>query len=290
MEDVVQDGASVPTHADILEQLDRIRSSSEFDVPERARQFFAYVVGETVGGRANRIKAYSIAVEVYGRSCSFDPQIDPVVPIQAGLIRRGLEHYYLVAGQNDPIVVTMPKGGYVPVFSRRTETPPSAHRLAATYSKQLTATWGRAPPWVGLILVVAALMGLALYAGGMFRFGDGFGITDRQAAARRSEVGDRTLRGPLGHPRLAVIAQGLTDEVIGQLAKFKEIVVVAGTGIMLAAGDSEALFALEGRVRLHGDKLRLNARLLDRNSGSVVWTNNYDSIVQVQACFNSRPT
>ena len=43
VEDVVQDGASVPTHADILEQLDRIRSSSEFDAPERARQFFTYV-------------------------------------------------------------------------------------------------------------------------------------------------------------------------------------------------------------------------------------------------------
>ena len=284
VEDVVQDGASVPTHADILEQLDRIRSSSEFDVPERARQFFAYVVGETVGGRANRIKAYSIAVEVYGRSCSFDPQIDPVVRIQAGLIRRGLEHYYLVAGQNDPIVVTMPKGGYVPVFSRRTETPPSAHRLAATYSKQLTATWGRAPPWVGLILVVAALMGLALYAGGMFRFGDGFGITDRQAAGPGvPKLVIEPFEDLSGTPDSAVIAQGLTDEVIGQLAKFKEIVVVAGTGIMLAAGDSEALFALEGRVRLHGDKLRLNARLLDRNSGSVVWTNNYDSIVQVQS-------
>ena len=281
MADVVQDGASVPTHADILQQLDRIRSSSEFDVPERARQFFAYVVGETVGGRANRIKAYSIAVEVYGRGCSFDPQIDPVVRIQAGLIRRGLEHYYLVAGQNDPIVVTMPKGGYVPVFSRRTEAPPSAYSFAATYSKQLTATWGRAPPWMGLFLVVAALMGLALYAGGLLRFGDNFGNTSNQAGPDVPRLVIEPFEDLSGTPDSAVIAQGLTDEVIGQLAKFKEIVVVAGTGVMLAAGDPKALFALEGRVRLHGEKLRLNARLLDRNSGSVVWSNNYDSIVQV---------
>ena len=146
MVDVVQDGASVnsqplPTDADILAQLDRIRSSSEFDVPERARQFLAYVVGETVAGRANRIKAYSIAIEIYGRSGSFDPQMDPVVRIQAGLIRRGLEHYYLVSGQDDPIVVTMPKGGYVPVFSRRNEaTPPPADGLAGNL---LETTHGR---------------------------------------------------------------------------------------------------------------------------------------------------
>ena len=280
--DVVQDGASVPAHADILQQLDRIRSSSEFDVPERARQFFAYVVGETVAGRANRIKAYSIAVEVYGRSGSFDPQMDPVVRIQAGLIRRGLEHYYLVAGQNDPIVVTMPKGGYVPVFSRRPEAPPSAYSFAATYSKQLTTTWGRPPLWMGFFLVVAALMGLALYAGGLLRFGDSFGITSKQAGPDVPRLVIEPFEDLSGTPDSAVVAQGLTDEVIGQLAKFKEIVVVAGTGQMLAAGDSKALFALEGRVRLHGDKLRLNARLLDRNSGSVVWTNNYNSIVQVQ--------
>ncbi|TXR46340.1 hypothetical protein FVA77_25620, partial [Phyllobacterium endophyticum] len=70
MVDVVQEAGSGPTDADIIQQLDRIRSSIDFDVPERARQFLAYVVGETLAGRANRIKAYSIAVEVYGRSCS----------------------------------------------------------------------------------------------------------------------------------------------------------------------------------------------------------------------------
>lgn len=296
--DVVQDGASVdaqtlPTDADILAQLDRIRSSHEFDVPERARQFLTYVVSETVAGRANRIKAYSIAVEVYGRSGSFDPQVDPVVRIQAGLIRRGLEHYYLVSGQDDPIVVTMPKGGYVPVFSRRGEaTPPPADGFAATYSNQIAAVWGRAPPWKGLVFVVAAFLGLALFAGGLLRVGwpDSLNISSSQSVKQTGPDVPRLVIEPFedlsGTQDSAIIAQGLTDEVIGQLSKFKEIVVVAGnpsggSSKLPAAGGSQALFALEGRVRVQGEQLRLSARLLDRRDGSVVWTNNYDSIVQV---------
>jgi len=296
--DVVQDRASVdsqplPTDAEILAQLDRIRSSSEFDVPDRARQFLAYVVGEAVAGRANRIKAYSIAIEIYGRSGSFDPQMDPVVRIQAGLIRRGLEHYYLVSGQDDPIVVTMPKGAYVPVFSRRNELiPPPAGGLPATPPNKFSAVRGRAPPWMWLVFAAAAFMGLALFVGGSPRFGwpDSLSINSSQSVKQAGPDVPRLVIEPFedlsGTQDSAIIAQGLTDEVIGQLAKFKEIVVVAGnppggSSKLLAAGGSQALFALEGRVRVQGEQLRLSARLLDRSDGSVVWTNNYDSIVQV---------
>ena len=81
----------------------RILASPDFNVPERARAFLEYVVTETLSGRADRIKAYSIAIEVFGRGASFDPQSDPVVRIEAGRVRRGLERYYLTAGRSDPI-------------------------------------------------------------------------------------------------------------------------------------------------------------------------------------------
>ncbi|MDW9559086.1 hypothetical protein GOA72_32275, partial [Sinorhizobium meliloti] len=110
---------ALPTEAEVLAQLDRIRFSTEFDAPERARQFLAYVVGETIAGRADRIKAYSIATEVFGRDSSFDAQTDPAVRIEAARIRRALERYYLVEGHNDPLVINMPKGAYVPTFERR---------------------------------------------------------------------------------------------------------------------------------------------------------------------------
>ena len=32
-------------------------------------------------------------------------------------MRRALEHYYLTAGADDPIIITIPKGAYVPAFT-----------------------------------------------------------------------------------------------------------------------------------------------------------------------------
>src|SRR5262249_37680317 len=98
------------TPSEIRAQLDRILASADFDVPGRVRRFLDYVVTEALSGRASRIKAYSIAVEVFGRDATFDPQSDPVVRMEAGRVRRALERYYLTAGSSDPIVITIPKG------------------------------------------------------------------------------------------------------------------------------------------------------------------------------------
>src|SRR5262245_44954438 len=84
--------------SDILEQLERIERSPEFIISDRGRRFLRFVVEETVAGRGDRIKAYSIGTQVFERSDTFDPQYDPVVRIEAGRIRRALERYYLVAG------------------------------------------------------------------------------------------------------------------------------------------------------------------------------------------------
>ena len=99
-------------------QLERLVASADFDVPERARKFLRYVVEETLAGRGDRIKAYSVGTEVFERDASFDAQSDPVVRIEAGRLRRALEHYYLVAGQSDPVLIDIPKGAYVPTSRR----------------------------------------------------------------------------------------------------------------------------------------------------------------------------
>lgn len=95
-----------PAKEDIRAQLERIIGSPEF--PNAGHAFLRYVVGEAVAGRAERIKGYSIAVEVFNRDEGFN-QDDPVVWIEAGRLRRTLERYYLVAGQNDPVRIDIPK-------------------------------------------------------------------------------------------------------------------------------------------------------------------------------------
>jgi len=105
-------------HAAIREQLDRVLASPEFQTTDRVRDFLRFVVEETLAGRSDQLKGYTIATAVFGRGDDFDPGQDPIVRIQAGRLRRALERYYLVAGGRDPIVIDVPKGRYVPRFRR----------------------------------------------------------------------------------------------------------------------------------------------------------------------------
>ena len=102
----------------IRAQLERITASADFGATARNKRFLEFVVSETLEGRRDLIKAYTIATSVFGRGADFDPQVDSIVRIEAGRLRRALEHYYLTAGRADPVVISIPKGSYVPVFSR----------------------------------------------------------------------------------------------------------------------------------------------------------------------------
>jgi len=100
----------------IERQLLRILDSPEFNAAKQQRKFFEFVVNETLAGRSQEIKGYTIATCVFGRNEDFDQNSDPIVSVQANRLRRALERYYLVAGKEDPILIDIPKGTYVPTF------------------------------------------------------------------------------------------------------------------------------------------------------------------------------
>ena len=118
-----------PTPAAIRAQLERILQSAEFRASDKQRNFLRFVVDETLAGRTSQIKGYTLAVAVYGRTERFDPQVDPIVRVEAGRLRRALAHYYLTAGKNDPVGITVPKGSYVPAFQMIGSLPSGAGTL-----------------------------------------------------------------------------------------------------------------------------------------------------------------
>lgn len=105
--------------AEIQEQLARIVHTAAFRASRRLTRFITFVVEDTLAGKSDRIKAYTIAIEALGRSSTFDPQTDPIVRVEAGRLRQALARYYASAGRNDPIVIEVRRGGYVPSFRRR---------------------------------------------------------------------------------------------------------------------------------------------------------------------------
>lgn len=107
--------AEVPG-ADIRTQLERILGYPQFQASDRRRAFLRFVVEETLAGRADRLKAFPIAVAVFGRDETFDSQTDPVVRLEARRLRRDLDSYYVDRGAKDPVRISIPKGSYVPNF------------------------------------------------------------------------------------------------------------------------------------------------------------------------------
>ena len=167
----------------IREQLDRILKSGPFLHAPRRQRFLEYIVNETLAGRGERLKGYSIAQEVFDRSDAFDPNVDPIVRVEAARVRDKLREYYGVDGRSDPIRIDLPKGSYTPHIEFRqapipepqpgqpdasipdrhldptqpqiaiADEPPSSAR---PWLKSLTR-WQMAVPALALLLLLAAL-------------------------------------------------------------------------------------------------------------------------------------
>lgn len=134
------DGAVGPTGTQIQDHLKKILGSSEFQATKQQRDFLRFVVLETLAGRADRLKGYTVATEVFGRTSDFNPSIDPIVSIQANKLRRALERYYLVKGAVDPFKIDIPKGGYVPTFIRQDVYSPRVARSSESVSENVWPT------------------------------------------------------------------------------------------------------------------------------------------------------
>ncbi len=93
----------------------KICNSSSLRRSPRLQRFLRYIVDQTHSGRGESIKEYSIAVAVYDKAASFDPQLDPIVRVEAGRLRSRLLEYYAGPGRDDAIIIELPKGAYLPV-------------------------------------------------------------------------------------------------------------------------------------------------------------------------------
>src|SRR5215469_14192640 len=140
-------GGGRPSAQEIRAALERVVASDVMRSSPQLTAFLRFVVDAVLEGNSDRIKGYVIAVEVLKRGASFNPQIDPIVRVEATRLRRTLERYYGGAGAGDPVVITLPRGSYVPTFTRRYPAAGAADRGVETKSGPADETL---PPGNGL--------------------------------------------------------------------------------------------------------------------------------------------
>lgn len=111
--------STIADHETVLKHLDKIVESPGFVNAQRMRSLLKFIVHESLNGHTNALKAFTIAVEVFQRDESFDPQQDPLIRVQAGNLRKRIEQYYQDEGKDDPVIIEIPKGAYSAIFSTK---------------------------------------------------------------------------------------------------------------------------------------------------------------------------
>ena len=132
-----------PTREEIQDQLDRIMRSSLFVRSERMSRFLRFSVENSLASPGSAIKEYLVGVEVFDRPADYDPQVDPIVRVEARRLRAKLKSYYGDAGSADPVLIDFPKGAYSAVFR-------SAEAARAAVSEQLSQTAVAVLPFANL--------------------------------------------------------------------------------------------------------------------------------------------
>lgn len=106
---------------EIKRALDRILASETFARSDRGRKLLAYLVEREQAGEGERLKGFSIAMDVFGKDSDFDPSTDAVVRVQAGRLRELLGQYYLTEGIHERVRIEIARGGYLPSYRRRAD-------------------------------------------------------------------------------------------------------------------------------------------------------------------------
>jgi TolB-like protein len=256
----------------IRAQLGRVLKSAEFAASKRLTKFLCYVVERTLAGNAGKIKAYTIAVEAYGRK-DFDAQ-DPYIRNIAGEVRRALKKYYLDQGREDPICIDIPKGTYVPEFTCvQVETDSIPPRTLPSVTPAVAHPLRKSS--IERSLITAATTTTATTTTTT--------TTDANAALWPT-VAVIPFTARHVEPQHEVLGEVVADDVILGLSRSDELQVIsrlsttvfrdAHAGLDEISTKLKANYVLSGSYRVLAGLLCLNVELCETSSGQVIWADN----------------
>lgn len=146
----------------------RVANASNFRNCPKLRAFFLYICENTLLGRLENVREQPIGTRVFGRAPDYNLNEDNIVRVEARELRKRLEAYFSGDGCAEPLIVEVPKGGYVPVFKQReqpvpqTVTEPQVALVVPTEPKPEVPGW-RMPLLIGsLAILIAAVLWLGV--------------------------------------------------------------------------------------------------------------------------------
>lgn len=272
-----------PAHADIQAQLARILVSAEFAASARLQKFLSFLVAETLAGRSDRLKEYPIAIDVFERDESFDPQTSSIVRVEASRLRSKLDKYNAIGGRDDAVRISLKLGSYVPSFEHAATAAASVE--IETEIPTISAT---APPKqrFAAVFIVVSVLAIAIYL-----------VLDVWLMTRGKEpssvaldmtysVAVLPLRNLSGDSSEDYFGDGMTDALITGLARERVAHVTSMTSVMAYKNVDRPLPAIaselgvshlvEGSVMRVGENVRITVQLIEAATDRHLWAESYE--------------
>lgn len=113
------------SHDERWQLVQRIVGSRGFQRSTQLRAILQYISRFAILHAGETLREHDIALDVLERRPDFDPAYDNIVRVQASHLRRRLEQYFAEEGVSEPVILTLPKGSYVPQFHAASLTSPT---------------------------------------------------------------------------------------------------------------------------------------------------------------------
>lgn len=144
--------------------VERVAASTVFRRSSRSRELLLFICQRALLDRTADLREYHIGCGVFGRKPNYNPGDDNIVRVEMRLLRKRLEEYFASEGKEEPYVIVVPKGTYVPVFepqnkvSEKTALPLVLPRDPWAVRRARVRKWLRvAQPAIILALVIACV-------------------------------------------------------------------------------------------------------------------------------------
>jgi TolB-like protein len=278
---------TAPSATEVRAALERILRSSCFEHAGRASDFLRFVVNQTLAGEGERLKGYTIAIEVFGRGASFDAQSDPLVRVEALRLRQRLTEYYAGEGAADVVKLDLPRGGYAvkaayainevaPAARSEGPSSPTPHRAPTVANVHARAAWAVAA------LFTAVALGLAVVQWQASVAEQPTALEVSPERAHRTKIAVVPLENLSSTAAFDRLAASLTEEIMLRLDELDLFVIATqakwyGPGAPLdGVFGAEHSYVLTGSVRDHAGGVRITVRIIEAEMGTQIWSAAYD--------------
>jgi hypothetical protein len=154
--------SGAPGRPEIESALEKILASRPFATAPRQQALLRHIVNETLEKRGDRLKEYSIAVDVFGRAPAFDPRTDSIVRVQASRLRTQLADYHAREGAAERVRIEVPAGGYQATFARVEPAAVAVATVPEAVTGAPVAAAQKPPEWAGRALARISAVGWIL--------------------------------------------------------------------------------------------------------------------------------